>query len=140
MADLNSIKPWILVVLLMIAGGSVKAQGEIEVIRDLEFDLLLNQKRIRADSSELKGYRIQIYFGTDLDEAQKVEMEFRLEYPELADQVYLVYTEPYWRVRVGNYYRPIDAQPDIEKYKHNFDKIFLIKENIELPEIPYIEQ
>ncbi len=125
----------LLLFLASIADSAV-AQGKVEVIRDFEFDLLINQKRIKADSTDIKGYRIQIYFGTDMDEGQKVKTKFKELYPEYTEQVYMSYTQPYWRVRVGNYYRPIDAQPDINLYLKDFEKIFLIKDDIELPFIP----
>lgn len=114
----------------------VFSQGKVEVVKDFEFDLLINQKRIKADSMVKTGYRIQIYFGTDMEEANQAANKFKSLFPDLSSQVYITYTQPYWRVRVGNYYRPIDAQPDMNRYKSDFDSIFLIKDEIELPPIP----
>lgn len=55
------------------------------------------------------GYRVQVFSSntqrTARGEAYKVEKEIREAFPE--QEVYVSYTSPFWRVRIGNF-RSID--------------------------------
>lgn len=48
-----------------------------------------------------RGYRVQIYYGSDRTKATKIRTEFIRHFPEV--QTYLTYTSPSFRVRVGDY-------------------------------------
>lgn len=139
MANLSKVLFLSLVVFAISGFTKANAQdGNVNVISDHQLELLVNQKRIKADTSDRVGYRIQVYFGTDMDEAQKIANKVKSKYPELADQVYITYKQPYWRVRIGNYYRPIDAQADMQEFKESIGDVFLIKDDIELPRLDAI--
>ena len=59
------------------------------------------------------GYRVQVFSSntqrTARAEAYKIEKEIRDVFPE--HEVYVSYTSPFWRVRVGNF-RTIDMAQD----------------------------
>jgi hypothetical protein len=48
-----------------------------------------------------KGFRVQIYNGTDRNKAMEIKTEFMRNYPGM--RTYLTYVSPCFRVKVGNY-------------------------------------
>ena len=56
-------------------------------------------------------------------------------YPEWQSESYVLYYDPNWRFRVGNFYRKIDAQPLMAKLQRDFGNVFLIRDEIELPSL-----
>ena len=109
--------------------------GNIEVIGDAEIELLLDDKIASVDTTDLWGYRIQVYFGSDRKEAKKTESLLKTRYPELSSEVYTDYYQPNWKVRVGNFYRKIDAQKLMMKLEKEFGDVFLVRDIIELPAV-----
>ncbi len=108
-------------------------QGKIEIIETPEIRIE-NEKRIEAvDTTQIQGFRIQIYFGSDMYKADEQRNKFILEHPEYAEQVYRKYERPYWKIRVGNFYREIDAQNLLMILEKDFDSVFIVKDNLELP-------
>ncbi|MCB9261853.1 MAG: SPOR domain-containing protein [Flavobacteriales bacterium] len=111
------------------------SQGKVEVIGGEPLDKLVNNKVASVDTNNLWGYRIQLYFSTSRTEATKMASKFKAQYPEMAVEVYQDYYQPNWRVRVGNYYRKIDAQKDMHRFAAEFGDVFLVRDVIQLPSL-----
>jgi hypothetical protein len=108
-------------------------KGKVEIIETPEIKIE-NERRINAvDTAQIQGFRIQIYFGSDMYKADEQRNKFIAEHPEYAQQVYRKYERPYWKIRVGNFYREIDAQNLLLVLEKDFDSVFIVKDNIELP-------
>jgi len=129
----RSFRSYMLVVLCLGAFSSSAQQGSVEIIGADELDKRIAEKVEAYDSTELDGYRIQLFFGADMNNAQKVKEKFRSLYPDMYYQVYMPYSQPYWRVRVGNFYSQLEAQPMLRKLEEDFESVFLVKEKIERP-------
>lgn len=114
---------------------SFAQSGNVEVIGDAELELLLDKKVASVDTTDLWGYRIQVYFGSNRKEAQEKAQLLQSRYPELSTEIYKDYFQPNWRVRVGNYYRKIDAQKLMMKLELEFGDVFLVRDIIELPTV-----
>lgn len=114
---------------------SFAQSGNVEVIGDAELELLLDKKVASVDTTDLWGYRIQVYFGSNRKEAQEKAQLLQSRYPELSTEIYKDYFQPNWRVRVGNYYRKIDAQKLMMKLEREFGDVFLVRDIIELPTV-----
>ena len=56
--------------------------------------------------------------------------------PEYAGQVYKLYQRPSWKIRVGNFYREIDAQELLQAVREFFPEAFVVSDKIELPDLP----
>jgi hypothetical protein len=125
------------VLLVLVTSSNIYAQteGKVRINADPRLERELKEDIEHNDSIALKGYRIQIYFGNDKNEAEKIIRKFKNLYPESKNESYLRYYQPYWRVRIGNYYRKVDAQHLLYKLISDFDNVLLIKDEIELPEI-----
>lgn len=123
----------ILGVFLFILPLSLLAQPEkIRVIEEPEITEWMNQRKASIDTTQIQGFRIQIYFGSDMYKADEVKEKFITDYPDLAKEVYRKYEKPYWKIRVGNYYREIDAQPLLKQMEKEYESVFIVKDFIEL--------
>ena len=134
--NIRHMKYIITTLLLFVATWSFGQDGKIQIIEDKGVDDLLTKKIESADSVDLWGYRIQVYFGSDRTEAIKLQNKIKSMYAEQANEVYLDYYQPNWRVRVGNFYKKIDAQKLMYELQEEFGDVFLVRDKIELP---YIE-
>jgi len=109
--------------------------GKVEIIGAKELDKRISDRIQTIDTNDLEGYRIQLFFGTDMLNAQKVRANFIAKYPEMSKQTYMPYSQPYWRVRVGNFYTQLEAQEFFRKLESDFGSVFLVKDRITIPSL-----
>ena len=81
----------------------------------------------------IEGYRIQLVAVSSKNGAQKVYNDFKASFPETA--AYLSYTEPTFRVRVGNFKTRIDAYRFLMRIQGQFPGAFITKDKISFREI-----
>lgn len=82
------------------------------------------------------GYRVQIFFESgnySKTKALGVKARFISLYPDIP--VYVIYQEPYYRVRVGNFRSKLEAYAFKEKIKKDFAEAYVIKDRIDMPMI-----
>ena len=75
----------------------------IRIFQDLRIHLLTEEPATprTATMTKARGYRIQIYSGTDRQKAQDIRQAFMQEHHGIS--AYLVYNRPHFRVRVGDF-------------------------------------
>lgn len=117
----------------------LKAQGNIEVIGESLLQQMIDERVSSVDTTKLTGFRIQIYFGSNRADAQDMQAIFNANHPEWSNESYLLYYDPNWRLRIGNFYRKIDAQPMMDILQKEFGNVFLIRDNISLPALRFEE-
>ena len=106
------------------------------VVRDEKLDILIDSTKARnLTDPGIKGFRIQLYTGTERKGALEVKSELQKNFPEL--QTYIIYQQPYFKVRVGDYRNQAEAQPDYYKLQVSgkFSKAFIVPDEINLPKI-----
>ena len=84
----------------------------------------------------LAGYRVRIFFDNKQsarNESEQTLMRFRALYPDVA--VYRTYTNPYFKVTVGDCRTKSEAMKLLSRIKGNFSGAFVVKENIEYPPV-----
>ncbi|MBO5086580.1 MAG: SPOR domain-containing protein [Paludibacteraceae bacterium] len=63
-------------------------------------------KKISDEAEEVKGFRIQIFSSNRGALARERAFEIKdilvSKHPKLADEIYITYTSPFWKVRIGN--------------------------------------
>ena len=63
-------------------------------------------KKVATEAQEVKGYRIQIFSSNTgamaRDRAFEIKEILVAKHPKLADEIYITYTSPFWKVRIGN--------------------------------------
>jgi hypothetical protein len=80
------------------------------------------------------GYRVQIFYESgnySKNKALGVKAKFYSLYPDVP--AYIVYQEPYYRVRVGNFRNKLEANAFKEAIKKEFPEAYVIRDNIDLP-------
>ena len=126
----------ILIILMLLGSHQLFAQGVVELEVDERIMEELRMKNASVDTNKLQGYRIQIFFGSDMRQAQAAMGTFRARYPQYSDQVYQLYQQPSWKVRVGNFYREIEAQALLQDLLLHYPGAFVVRDEIELPPLP----
>ncbi len=96
--------------------------------------LRLNMEKHLASVSEKKGvdgYRIQIYFGNGKNARKKsndARVKFITENPDI--KAYIIYDNPYFKVRVGDYRNKSEALFVLEKIKEQYADAFIVPDII----------
>jgi hypothetical protein len=75
------------------------------------------------------GFRIQVLNTTDRNEATAVKTKLLQLFP--GEKVYLLYQEPYFRVRFGNFRKQSDADDFLQQINKLYPGVFLIPSPIE---------
>ena len=93
------------------------------------------RQHIQKNSARtLSGYRVRIFFDNKQSarhESEQTLKRFRAMYPDVA--VYRTYTNPYFKVTVGDCRTKSEAMKLLARIKGNFSSAFVVKENIEYP-------
>ena len=109
--------------------GTIKVKGE-----NLFLDSLIEKvKETNSIHKTIKGYRIQLFSGTERNNANEVKTRFLKLYPEF--NAYLLYNQPYYKIRVGDFRTRLDAEVAYQKIKNVFDECIIVSDNIALPKL-----
>lgn len=124
-----------------VAYAQYDAAGSLNVHQDSRIDTILQHhieinKRIAENPNHdgIAGYRIQIFFDSgNNSKARALEVieEFTEDYPETG--AYLTFGEPFYRVRVGDFRRKIDALGFMDRIGRKYPNAWIIKDKINFP-------
>lgn len=107
---------------------------QIQVISTPELDSLVERnQQSNLQNPTISGYRVQIFFGSDRKAANDARTKFLQLYPEL--DAYLVYQQPNFKVRVGDFRTQQEAQAIFRNLLTHFDKVFIVPDKINLPKL-----
>jgi hypothetical protein len=116
--------------LLVFLGISVFSQKNGVINIDTPSDVkAIIQKRIsyNKSNSKTKGYRIQIYYGSE-NGAMAAKNKFSELFPNTS--TYIEYDSPDWKVKVGNFKTKLEADKAREEILLVFDGAFVLEEKI----------
>ena len=85
---------------------------------------------------KMNGYRIRLFFSNKQSartESEELEKEFQLQFPQIP--TYRSYTNPFFKVVVGDYRTKSDAIRELNKILPLYPKAIVVKENIWFPAI-----
>lgn len=100
--------------------------------------LLILHKRINSLDSLVPGYRVQIFFESgnySKDLAMETAEKFQEKYTEIG--YYLSFSEPYYRIRVGDFRTIIEAKGFLKQIINDYPAAFEVKDKIYNP--PLVE-
>ena len=83
---------------------------------------------IIAKKKGIDGYKIQIYMGSDRQEAEKIRKQFIKNFPKI--KTYYVHIAPYYKIRVGKYYSKRRAYRYLRKINKQFKNAYIINVKI----------
>lgn len=120
-----------------------KAQSSVDSLRTFSVDSnIFQDKRVNelvlkhvlineAKKGKMKGYRVQIHFGSEKTKALEVKSKFISQnYKEVA---YLDYQQPYFKIRVGDFRTKLEAYKFLQEILGGFPGAFIVSDDIELP-------
>ncbi len=81
--------------------------------------------------NSMPGYRIQIFFGDNREEANQVKSNFLKVYPNVG--AYLEYQQPNFKIRVGDFKTRLLATEFMNQIQGLFPMAFLVKDDVKLP-------
>lgn len=114
-----------------------EAMGASATVAVVQSELIEQSMRAHVEanpSRTLSGYRVRIFFDnrqTARNESEQTVGRFREMYQEIA--VYRTYTNPYFKVTVGDCRTRSEAMHLLARIKRDFPSAFVVKENIECP-------
>ncbi len=141
----------ILLCLLVSITAVAKAQlvtdtvnSNVFVVKDSRIDLLAKKKaeinKKAADARRpTKGYRIQVLNTTDRTQALAAKSKLLAQYPD--HKTYLMYTAPYFKIRIGNFVERGEADELKKELAKMFPTgVFVIPSDIEYKAPPEKEE
>jgi hypothetical protein len=134
---------WVLILLLLASAGGTIAQttqtdtlsgGSIIVHQDSRIDLLVKKQaeyneKVNLTRKFSHGFRIQVLNTTDRNEATAVKTKLLQAFP--GEKVYLLYQEPYFKIRFGNFRNRPEAEDFLKQIEKLYPGIFVIPSPIE---------
>lgn len=96
--------------------------------------LIVLHKRINSLDSLVPGYRVQIFFESgnySKDLALETAEMFQENHPEI--RYYLSFSEPYYRIRVGDFRTIIEAKGFLKEIIKDYPAAFEVKDKIYNP-------
>ncbi|MGN0034023.1 MAG: SPOR domain-containing protein [Candidatus Limimorpha sp.] len=94
----------------------------------------MKQRQIRTNDSTIDGFRVQIFMGLGnnaLHLADSVKTLFAESYPDVP--AYLIFRQPYYRLRVGDFRTRLEAENLFQQLKNDFKDSFVTADRIEMP-------
>lgn len=129
-------KPVIGFILIIFCCHSASAQekGKVVVLKDPQIDSLI-ARRLELSrgvsigkSVSVSGFRVQIFSGLDRQQANSEQSNFKSRYPNITS--YISYTQPYYRLRVGDFRTRLEAEKFMNELKKYYSSMFIFSEMI----------
>ncbi len=109
----------------------------IKVIQDTRIsELVSTHIELNKVKPGIAGWRVQIFFDSgnkSKTNAQVLLDEFRIKYPGI--KAYIVFQEPYFKVRVGDYRTRMEAEKIQKLIITDFPNAFIVKDEINFPDL-----
>lgn len=124
-----------LIICLIISLFSLKTWAQTSnsntKIDSLSRELVERHKKANATKMSMTGFRIQIYFGSERAKATEIRADFTKNFPEIAS--YLIYQQPYFKIRVGDFKTRIEASGFLKKLEDHYTTAFIVPDEVKLP-------
>ena len=135
--NINIISILFILAFASIANAQNKTVGNKEAVQDNRIDELV-QKHIKVNeiANTIPGFRINIFFQSGNNSkanANQAKTAFITKYPDM--DAYVVFEEPNFKVKVGNFRTRMEARGFVEDIKADFPDAFVIKDNIFFPKV-----
>ncbi len=94
---------------------------------DMVLDTLAQRNRY---VKHVRGYRIQLYVGTNRQEADGVKVYVYQNFPEL--NVYLTYSAPTYRLRTGDFVARLDVERYFDSMQVQYPNAMILTDKVEI--------
>lgn len=117
--------------------GKSHGKGDIVIYQHPNIDTLLKRHiEYNLHQDGIEGYRIHIFFDAgnqSLRRATEAALQYQTLYP--GDTAYISFSEPYYRVRVGDFRKRMDAEGYLQKIISDYPNAFVIRDRINFPSL-----
>ncbi|MCD4789559.1 MAG: SPOR domain-containing protein [Bacteroidales bacterium] len=134
-------KKTILFIVLLALSFSLFSQndsvGKVQIIQDARVDNLLEKHiYLNEHNPGIEGWRIQIFFEAG-NYSKRMAIEEKSAFVEKHSDVpaYLIFQEPYYKVRVGDYRTKMEAEKFLKKIERKYPNAFVVKDEINFPSL-----
>jgi hypothetical protein len=86
--------------------------------------------RLNLSRRSIEGYTIQVYSGTNKDDALNVKKQLTQSVSGISSEVQ--YEQPNFKVRSGKYYTRLEAQKDFDQIKKFFPAAIVVPGQISI--------
>jgi hypothetical protein len=105
--------------------------NNIKLIQPPSIGLLLEEHKDFLHKVEsVPGYRIQIRTFTRLQEGTNALNAFERTFPDV--QAYLLFIEPHYRLRAGDFLDRVEANRVMHKLRSRYPECFIVKDEVRL--------
>jgi len=114
--------------------ASAQTKGKVEVVKDPRVDTLIARRAELSKAvgvDQVTGFRVQLYTGANRKDAYAVQAKFQEQFPDIRS--YVIYSEPNFKVRAGDFRTRIEAEKLQLEAKKYFTGTFIITEKINQP-------
>jgi hypothetical protein len=119
---------------VFITSASAQTKGKVEVVKDSRIDTLIAKRaelNKTTGAETMAGFRVQIFTGPNRRDAYEAQAKFQQEFPDI--RTYVIYNEPNFKVRAGDFRTRMDAEKLQDELKKWFTGMFIISEKISPP-------
>ena len=112
-------------------------EGNVQVIQDDRIDtLLVRHIELNEQDPQIEGWRINIFFEAgNYSKRQAIEAksEFVNRYANVP--CYLIFQEPYYKVRIGDYRTKMQAEKFLNEIANDYSNAFVVQDDINFPSL-----
>jgi hypothetical protein len=136
-AKISWISCCVFFVLFILPGLShAQTRGKVEVVKDPLIDTLIARraslsKGVGLTEESASVFRVQIFFVSNRQDAYSAQARFSSQYPDI--RTYVLYTEPNFKVQVGDFRTKLEAQKLQNDLRDKFTSLFIIPGKINPP-------
>jgi hypothetical protein len=113
----------------LLAPSSVHRDPRVDSL--MRVQIRINEVTTRESRRSQPGYRIQVANSSDRNAVFAIKTQIYQQYPEL--KPYLIYQPPNYKLKVGNFKTPEEAQPYMDKLTKAFPSgVYLVPDIIEV--------
>lgn len=121
----------LLCIILFSSELSAQESGYINIIATPSIDALVNKHiRINANRSRMNGFRVQLAQNSSRSFVLEKKNDFLQKFPNI--RTYMVYEQPYFKLRVGNYESKLEAFKMYRDILRNFGNAFIVEDFIDV--------
>lgn len=145
----DSARPWVITIdslFLQLFSRDTLAHDTIETLHPLEWANVFQSEKISfllhahreamMHRLGIPGFRVHLYMDSGNRarlNTQREQSEFEEKYPDQA--AYIVYEEPYFKLRVGDFRTRLDARRFLEKIRRDYPAAYIVVDFINYPEM-----
>lgn len=135
-------KLFFLFILLLFSSQLTKAQPSVDTLKPFAIDSnIIQDKRVnelvlkhvlvnQTKKGKIKGYRVQIHFGSEKAKALDIKAKYTSMYRN--SDAYLDYQQPYFKIRAGDFRTKLEAYKLLQDILGDFPGAFIVSDDVEL--------